>query len=163
MGGAVVQLGAARGVRRGALAAGMPGIVWAACLIGVVASSWRDVPAMFRPDPPLTLSEAAALRDHAQIVWLVQRGSDPNRASHVRAGVLRSDERAMTPLEAAIATRRVDTIALLIDQGALVHAGNYPALRCFAEQTRSREVIDFVASQLPSAVQPDCASVRTPW
>src|ERR671919_925584 len=71
----------------------------------------------FWPAEALTLSEAAAVRDHAEVVRLIEEGHDPNRKWPVRAGLLDGDAHMMGPLEAAVRIRRLSLVELLMRSG----------------------------------------------
>jgi len=66
---------------------------------------------------PLTLAEAAALRDGGEVARLLADGADPNAHYPVRRGVVRGRTEA-TPLEAARAARRPEIVQLLLESGA---------------------------------------------
>ena len=67
---------------------------------------------------PLTLSEAAALRDGGEVARLLATGVDPNASYPVRRGAVRGRVEA-TPLEAARAAGRDEIVQLLRDAGAV--------------------------------------------
>lgn len=67
---------------------------------------------------PLNLSEAASLRDGGEVARLLAEGHDPNAVYPVRGGFLRDEEIRVTPIEAALASRRGEIVQLLIDAGA---------------------------------------------
>lgn len=126
------------------------------------SSTLLGVPA-FGPREPLTLAEAAGLRDRAAILRLVRRGVDPNAPAHVRRDVLRSPEYTMTPLEAAIASRRADIMLFLTQLGAVIDEKNYSVFWCFAQVAGDDEVIAFLEARRPGADPSDCSSVSTAW
>jgi hypothetical protein len=70
---------------------------------------------------PLNLAEAAALRDRGEVARLLAEGKDPNATYRVRRGVVRRYAMEMTPIEAALATRRDEIVQLLLDSGATPH------------------------------------------
>ena len=67
---------------------------------------------------PLTLSEAAALRDSGEVARLLAEGKDPNGIYTVREGFLNSGPAALTPVQAARANHRDEIVQLLTDAGA---------------------------------------------
>ena len=67
---------------------------------------------------PLTLSEAAALRDRGEVARLLAEGQDPNATYPVRRGFVRRSSVRMTPLESARAARRDEVVQILVDAGA---------------------------------------------
>jgi hypothetical protein len=67
---------------------------------------------------PLNLAEAAALRDRGEVARLLAAGKDPNATYRVRRGFVRDYPVAMTPMAAAMATRRDEIAQILLDAGA---------------------------------------------
>jgi hypothetical protein len=72
----------------------------------------------FWPIQPLTLSEAAALRDAGEVARLLADGVDPNARYPIRAGFLASNAVVMTPVEAAQMADRPEIVKILIYAGA---------------------------------------------
>lgn len=130
----------------------LPGLLLAAVAVVVVAVGFRA----FEPDPALTLPEAAALRDSADVVLLVRQGADPNASAAVRPTVFRSRTGTMTPLEAAVAARHIETARLLIDLGASVRDDNFERLFCLATRSRIDDLIALVETRLPGHGAVDC-------
>ena len=95
-------------------------------------------------EPPVTLSEAAALRDSGMVLRLIRSGEDPNRRTHVRIGILRSRPYEMTPLEAAVAARRRDVVSLLEANGARVDETTRARLVCFAEDMGAGDIVAYL-------------------
>jgi hypothetical protein len=145
-----------------ALGAAVPSVA-AAILMMVLAIGSMPAVGAFAPREPLTLAEAAGLHDKAEIVRLIRRGHDPNIPARVRRGVLRSPEYVMTPIEAAIAGRRVDVVGLLTQMGAVIDEHNYPVLWCFALANKDADVIAFVEARQQGNTPRDCTSVATAW
>jgi hypothetical protein len=139
----------------------------AACLAVLCVALFAAVTVGYRPMAApldLTLSEAAALRDHGEILRQVRAGEDPNARRRVRENYLRGTDVQVTPLEAAIAVRRVDVFDLLVALGARVDARTLPELWCFAEQLGAGDVLERLdaRSRIGRAL-PDCTAVVTPW
>jgi hypothetical protein len=65
-----------------------------------------------------SLAEAAALRDGPAIVRYIEDGADPDQPGNVRAHIVSDEPRAMTPLQAAVASRDRDIVQLVLDEGA---------------------------------------------
>lgn len=74
----------------------------------------------FWPIPEVTVSEAAATADHAEVVRLITNGADPNGPSPVRIGIINDTAHVMTPLEAAVFVRRLELVKLLVEHGAVL-------------------------------------------
>lgn len=121
-------------------------------LMVVAAAGGRPFP----PREPLTLAELIAVGDRAGIIRTVRLGENPNDASPVRVGVLGNRLDPTAPLEVAIIANQVDALRLLLDLGAIVHAGNYRRLWCLARQSRNTDVITAVEAALPDAPPTQC-------
>jgi hypothetical protein len=92
----------------------------------------------------ITLSEAAASRDVATVVWLIERGRDPNHRYPVRRGILNGDvPAAMTPIEAAVEARRADVVDLLLRNGARLDEAQRVALACRAKRRGDEDLIRY--------------------
>jgi len=133
----------------------LPGLLLAAVAVIVVAAGFRA----FEPEPALTLSEAAALRDNADVVLLIREGADPNAPAAVRPAVLRSRTGVMTPLEAAVTARHIETAGLLMDLGASVRDDNFERLFCLATRSRIDDLITLITARLPDHGPVDCEAV----
>ena len=112
---------------------------------------------------PLTLAEAAALRDNGEVVRLIDAGEDPNKAGTVRAELLRNDAQVVTPLEAAVGIDRPDMIEVLLDNGAVLDAMTWTHLMCFAASIEADEAVDFLEPRRPADAATACDHVQTPW
>jgi hypothetical protein len=112
---------------------------------------------------PLTLAEAAALRDNGEVVRLIEAGEDPNRATTVRADFLRNDALTITPLEAAVGSDRVDIMEVLLEQGARLDAATWNHLMCFATAIEADESRAFLEERRPDRASLACDHVKTPW
>jgi hypothetical protein len=122
-------------------------------LLTFLASAWTVVgwaagTSPFWPDPQLTLSEAAGLGNAGEVVRLITlERKDPNRAWPVREGILGSAHPA-TPLEAALAGRRVALIPVLLRHGAVVPASDAARawLRCLAADAGAPDVVEMLTN-----------------
>ena len=145
-----------------ALALSLPG----ALLIVATAAMLAGLP--FGIDPlwhvePLTLPEAAALRDNGEVVRLIDLGEDPNRAGPVRPDILRNDAVVLTPLEAAVGARRADMVDLLFENGAVMNAAMWTRLICFAGRVDAGDVKDVLDAHRPAGASDACDQIQTPW
>jgi hypothetical protein len=113
------------------------------------------------PPDDVTLSEAVATRNNAEALRLIERGSDPNRAGHVREGLLTNGyDVVVLPVEAAVAAQRADSLRMLLANGVSVDERELQVLRCLEQARRDsgvREILDARAS-----AEPDCDGVRLP-
>ena len=96
----------------------------------------------FWPVPELNVAEAAAVRDHAEVVRLIEAGQDPNRAWPVRVDIIDGNAHMMTPLEAAVRIRRLELVKLLVRHGAAITPATRAAL---IERAALVEANDIVA------------------
>ena len=126
-----------------AIAAAGPLIVpFAACVWVLVG--WAAGTNPFWPMPELNLAEAAAVRDHAEVVRLIEAGHDPNRKWPIAPDVIDSSAHEMTPLEAAISIRRLELVQLLLRHGARVTAGDRANLVERARAAGAPDIVTFL-------------------
>ena len=134
----------------------------------IVATALMLIGVLFGVDPlwrvePLTLAEAAALRDNGEVVRLIETGEDPNRAGTVRAEFLRNDPLTITPLEAAVGSDRVDIMEVLLEHGARLDPATWNHLMCFATAIEADESRALLEQRRPDGASLACDRVQTPW
>jgi len=144
------------------LAVAVPGAVLLAIAVAHLAGVALGHDRMW-PTETLTLSEAAALRDEAEVLLLIGRGADPNAPGVVRRDFLRGTEDVLTPLEAAVGARREQMIELLLQLGATLDAPTWTRLTCFAERHDAPAAGRVLAAHRPDGADADCEGVATPW
>jgi hypothetical protein len=108
----------------------------------------------------LNLSEAASVRDEAEVVRLIRRGEDPNSRRDIRPGLLFDHAARLTPLEAAVASERAEMVERLIVNGAQLDAVLWNQLRCLAH---GNEVPLALERHLPPGAAMHCENVTRPW
>ena len=140
----------------------LPGVL----LIAATAAMFTVLP--FGIDPlwyvePVTLPEAAALRDNGEVMRLIGLGADPNEAGPVRPNFAHNEAQFLTPLEAAVAIRRADMVELLLDHGARIDAAIWTRLICFADLVEAGDVRDLLEERRPQGASAACEGVKTPW
>ena len=145
-----------------AAALGVPG----ALLIAVTAAMFVVLP--FGVDPmwyvePVTLPEAAALRDNGEVMRLIGLGADPNKAGTVRPNFAHNEAQVLTPLEAAVGIQRADMVELLLESGARLDAATWTRLICFADVVKAGDVRALLEERRPQDASAMCDGVRTPW
>jgi hypothetical protein len=91
------------------------------------------------PQPALNLSEAAANRDLGEIVRLIQASEDPDAPREVR---LADTTVLATPLEAAVASKDVESVRVLLTNGATMTGAVWHHLRCATDSEEMREFLD---------------------
>jgi hypothetical protein len=137
------------------LCVGLPGTL---VIIGLAAwpvASWLGLP-FAAAGSGITLSEAAMLADHADVVRMMSQGADPNAPARVRSGLLDFSEHVMSPLEAATRSRQSGIMRLLIDSGAGITATNYQDLWCSANRVpNNQDVIVFLDAHRPAGLAPN--------
>lgn len=113
---------------------------------------------------PLTLAEAAALRDNGEVVRLIRGGEDPNKATPVRAEFLRNTAVTVTPLEAAVGIDRADMVNVLLENGATLDARTWNHLVCLAISIEADEAKELLETRRPADIlDPACEHVQAPW
>ncbi len=109
----------------------------------------------------VTLAEAAHGGDTATVFRMLGGGSDPNAAGPVMFD-RRADPAMLTPLEAAVESRQVETVRLLMLRGARVPDADRQLLACLAAAVNATEVAVYLRTTAPPAAPPDCAGVALP-
>ena len=150
-------------VRGGAAALATPSLAWIASLCAAVVFALATGYRPFTAPADLTLSEVAALRDELELTRQLRNGADPNARYAVRADIIRSTPLTLTPLEAAVAIRRVDVVAFLVSHGARIDGADYLRLRCLAGVQHADEVAEFLDRAMSRDVTPSCDGVALPW
>ncbi len=102
----------------------------------------------------LTLSEAAALHDHGELVRLIENGNDPNATYPLRPDVLA--DRSLTPIEAAVRSRRAEVVDLLMMHGATIDPDLWRRLHCFALEASAEDVAQTLDHYRPANVNQSC-------
>ncbi len=144
------------------LAAALPAV-----LVGLVSVAQIGL-SLFAANPvwaiqPVTMAEAAALRDPATVMRRIQQGVDPHTAQAVRGGIVSNDPVTLTPLDAAIAARRGEVIELLVWAAPPRDAGEWVEALCLAAALGDAGITEILARLKPASVEPDCAGFTRPW
>jgi len=111
-----------------------------------VIAGWAAGANPFWPTPDLNVAEAAAVRDHAEVVRLIESGQNPNRAWPIRVGIIDDAVHTMTPLEAAVEIRRLELVKLLIRHGAVLTDAARAALTERASARQADDIVAFLAA-----------------
>ena len=145
------------------LALALPALAWIAAGTVVLVAALFGYRALAAP-ADLTLSEAAVLRDEAELLRQIGHGAAPDVEYTIRRGMLSDQDYVMTPLEAAIAAGHAEVVQLLADHGATLSGANLPRLICLARLSEAADIAAFLASRSPrGAAAVDCSGVRLPW
>jgi hypothetical protein len=115
--------------RWAAFALAAPGCLLAAASIIVLtlAAFGRD---LLWPHETYNLAEAAAVREEAEVVRLIEQGHDPNIRYPIRPSLVFNHSTRLTPLEAAVVRDDPAIFRQLIAKGALMDAAVWTSLRC---------------------------------
>ena len=93
----------------------------------------------------VTLTQAAHAGDSATVFRMVKAGANPG------------GEEA---LKAAVESRQVETVRLLIERAGPLSESDREELACLAVAAVAPEVAAYLQSSFPPATQPDCATRR---
>lgn len=93
-----------------------PVVAFALVMTYLVAEAIR--PGSFSAPRLRTISEAVAAGNAGQALEMMSQGASIDAVGHVREGVFEAGAYDVTPIEAAILTRRVEAVRLLIRSGA---------------------------------------------
>jgi hypothetical protein len=113
---------------------------------------------LWRPGPDVTLVEAAYHTDRATVARMIDRGADPNAPGPV----LDDDRRlVLTPLEAAIISRDLELVQILVSRGAVVDASNRRRLACLAREAGDDSIVRYIQGPTDSG-NPMCDGIVLP-
>jgi len=106
-----------------------------------------------------SLAAAAHDGDAATVYRMLKGGADPNRAGEV---VLSSSTVSLTPIEAAVESRQVETLQVLLKNGAVLNDADRPRLICLARAASAPEVEAFLRPPARVSEPTDCSQVSLP-
>ena len=116
---------------------------------------------------PLNMAEAAALRDPATVLLLLERGENPAERRPIRAGVLFDRPMLLTPLEAAIAARRPEVVELLLTAPKAAAPVDWLYAHCLAvsvdDSDIQRVVHTHADAKFATRGTVDCSTRSRPW
>jgi hypothetical protein len=133
---------AARPARPLAIAAAVPPIALAAFTVVSLLLALVGRHPLWRISE-VNIAEAAATRDAASVVLLIQQGHDPDMPRFVRPGLLARGATRATPLEAAIAEDRVEIVDVLLRHGASLSGPQRVAFTCAARARGDADVVRY--------------------
>ena len=138
----------------------IPAMLWLVAAVAVMVVSISGSAGI--PSASMTLSEAAALRDRAELVRLIGEGADVEARARVRGGIIREQEYMLTPLEAATVMRRDDVLQLLVAEGARLNDETFSVLYCLASLSGFDDTAAVLRELAPERGAPSCDGVRSP-
>ena len=109
--------------------------------------------------PALSLAAAARDGDAATVYRMLKSGADPNRAGDV---AMSSTIVSLTPIEAAVESRQIETLRVLLNSGARLTDADRPRLICLARAATAPDLESFLRSASPTSVSIDCSHVDLP-
>ena len=143
-------------------ALGLPGVLLIAATAVMLIGLPLGVDPLWAVEP-ITLSEAAALRDNGEVVRLIDSGGDVNGTSAVRPDILSAHSLVMTPIEAAVAAERADMVELLLEQGARMDAALWTRLMCFSASVEADDIRALLEARRPEDAVEHCDGVEIGW
>lgn len=112
---------------------------------------------------PMNMSEAAAMRDGATIIRLIDEGEDPHAARPIAAGMLFGRPVTLTPLEAAIAARRAEVVDILLWRTNGADAQTVARARCLAQRDGDADISRVLERYASGGPEPECSGITLPW
>jgi len=109
----------------------------------------------------VTLVQAAHGGDIATVFRMLSAGADPNAAEPVTFEG-RTEPGVLTPLEAAVESRQVELVQLLIKMGAHASDADRVRLACLARAVIAPEVETYLQPSTPAASATDCGHIDLP-
>jgi hypothetical protein len=91
----------------------------------------------------VNVAEAAATRDAATVVLLIEEGHDPDVPRFVRPGLLARGAVRATPLEAALAEDRLEIVDVLLRHGAALSEGQRVDFTCAARRRGDTDIVRY--------------------
>lgn len=107
------------------------------------------------------LVEAARAGDTVTVFRMLNAGADPNARGPV-AFEGRAGPATLTPLEAAVESRQVEVMQVLVKMGARASESDRQRLVCLARTVDAPEVAAYLESSMRPAQAPDCSRVELP-
>lgn len=129
-----------------ALTAAPPVMLAGAAVVMLVLAGAGYQP-MWNERDPANLAEAAVWRDHVMVSKMIGGGSDSNAPVPVS---IDGRVTVMTPLEAAVMSRDMETVALLTKMGARADAETRARLARLAEDVGANDVAEFLRVSSPA-------------
>jgi hypothetical protein len=134
---------------------------WIVAVVGGVSAFVNPRGAWTWPPDVVTISEAVATGNYAEVVRQSELGVDPNRPTSIRADMLTREATELTPLQAAVLGRNALMFRILLDQGAIVLPQTYAFLACANLKYPNEEITESLSRFAP-ADPPDCSTVTFP-
>jgi hypothetical protein len=109
---------------------------------------------------PANMAEAAAMGNAAETVRRLSFGESPYRVEHVRGDILQSDPLRVTPLEAAVYSKKLELIRLLDSRGLLFGDEVRAPLVCLAADISAGDIGEYLQRDHAVECEPGAALGR---
>ena len=136
-----------------------PPLLLLACAALIVVAAIAGLQPLWA-SPAVSLVSAARDGDAATVYRMLKAGADPNRAGEV--SISSSTNMSLTPIEAAVESRQVETLQALLKGGARLNDADRPRLICLARAATAPEIESFLQSGRPSSGPIDCSRFSLP-
>jgi hypothetical protein len=120
----------------------LPPIVAVVATFGFIAAESRGA-AVLSYGPVRNIAEAAGLGSAAEVTRLLTKAQDPAQVMPIRSEIISSSVRHASALEAAIWSRRVELVKLLIVR-ARISADERNRLACLARDLSASDIAEFL-------------------
>jgi hypothetical protein len=119
----------------------------------VVAEVTGSTP--FSYQPPANLAEAAGMGNAPEVRRYLELGQDPAQVMPVRPDIISSQITRVTPLEAAIWSRRGQLVRIFERAGALRDENTRQHVACLTAYLRVDEILEQIAPQGVAGCDPE--------
>ncbi|MCX6553059.1 MAG: hypothetical protein NTY02_19000 [Acidobacteria bacterium] len=110
------------------------------------------------------MSEAASLHDAARVSRLIRERHNPNVRWPVRPGIVDDRGLDLLPIDAAVGSRRLEIVRLLMAQGVRLDDDARHRLICIAKLNGSGDIVAFFQAGGPQPPgEPRCEGVVALW
>jgi hypothetical protein len=141
-----------------ALSGGAPALLLAVGVVVVAAAMLGLQPLWHETETP-NLAHAAYEEDLALLERTLENGADPD-ARHTVS--IDGRTASVTPIEAAIAGRSLQTMQWLMRKGARVEAGDLVRLQCLADEVDASEIVDYLETLAGAQENRSCDGIALP-
>jgi hypothetical protein len=137
------------------LAAALPAVIATLAVVGLATIETGGYTPMSLQ--PANLAEAVGLGNAAETLRLLAYGESPYRVEPVRRELITSMEMRLTPLEAAIYSKKLELVRLLDSRGVIVDSGTRAALACLAVDIEAKDLAEYLSRGLDLKCEPGAA------
>jgi hypothetical protein len=132
--------------------AGRSLLLWLAALppalatVGVLWFSGSELAGRtpFSFGPPVNIAEAAGLGSGAEVLRLLRAGEDPSLVLPIRREIISSTVTKASAVEAAVWSRKVQLVELLVREGALTDPQQRHHVLCLSRDVGVGEIVEYL-------------------